>query len=83
MGTILLILFYILDVLLFLWYFTCTEHTKIPLILVIFDFILTMIPVVNIILFIINIVVASFLVDDYLLKLKDNWFNRTFLAYRG
>jgi len=66
-----------------IWYFTCTEHQEIPLILSLFDCILCCVPGVNCIMALVNILLACILTDGGYIKLKNNWFNRTFLAYRG
>ena len=82
LAAILLILAYILVVLEFIWYFTCTEHKEIPLILVILAFIVSLIPGMNVVMCILNIGAIFGLTSEYYITLKNNWFNRKFLAYR-
>lgn len=82
-GALLFILFMILGTCEFLWYFTCTNHEDVPLILVLLDVLTVFCPILNIIMFFINIVILYYLVDDYVITLKNNWFNRVFLAYHA
>lgn len=83
LGTFLFFLFIILGIGEFVWYFTCTEHKDVPLILVLVDLLTIFCPILNIIMFFINIVILYSLVDDYYIELKDNWFNRVFLAHNA
>ena len=83
LGTFLFILFLLLGFAEFVWYLTCTEHKEVPLILVLLDVLTMFCPILNIIMFFINIVILYALVDDWIIELKDNWFNRTFLAYNA
>ena len=81
MGTFLLILGWILSFIIFVWYFTCTKHKDVPLALVLIDFIISLIPVMNWIFLLVNIGLLCYFVDEEIIELKNNWFNRTFLAY--
>ena len=81
MGTFMLILFEILNVLMFLWFLTCTEHRSIPLLFVIVDFIMSLLPGLNILFFWINLVWLINSVMNCTVEMKNNWFNRVFLAY--
>lgn len=82
MGTIVLIISYILIVCEFVWYFTCTKHEDIPLIAVLFWFIINCIPGLNVFTgFIANPVIIGFFTIEEGIELKDNWFNRKFLAH--
>lgn len=83
LGTFLFILFLLLGLAEFIWYLTCTEHKKVPLILALLDVLTMFCPILNIIMFFINIVILYALVDDWVIELKNNWFNRTFLAYNA
>lgn len=77
-----IILGYIIAYSVLLWYATCTIHHAVPKIFSIFYFIICLIPIVNyFICFIwIAIYIAQYSTD---IELKDNWFNRTFLAYNA
>ena len=81
MSAFVIILAYILAFLFFIWFFTCTEHKELPLIVVILDIIFTCIPGLNIAFAIGNFLIVAILIDEKLVTLKNNWFNRTFLAY--
>ena len=83
LGTFLFILFLLLGLAELVWYLTCTEHKKVPLILVLLDVLTMFCPILNIIMFFVNVGILYGLVDDWIIKLKDNWFNRTFLAYNA
>ena len=83
MSAFILILTYILAVCEAVWYFTSTEHEEIPLIVSLFDCFLCCIPGINCIIVLANILISWILVNEGDIELKDNWFNRTFLAYRG
>lgn len=83
LGIFLSILFLFLGLAEFVWYLTCTEHKKVPLILVLLDVLTMFCPILNIIMFFINVVILYGLVDNWTIKLKDNWFNRVFLAYNA
>ena len=83
MGVILFFLFFILVLAEVVWYATCTKHKDIPLILVIIDALTGFFPVLNIFMFFINLLLLYFLIEDKSVKLKDNWFNRKFLAYHA
>ena len=83
MGAFIIILAYILVIGEFIWYFTCTEHKDVPLILVIIALILGLLPGFNCFAaFIIIPIVIACLWDNGSVILKNNWFNRKFLAYR-
>lgn len=81
MSALILTIFYFFNIALIIWYFTCTKHKEVPLILVLLDFILSMIPGFNIITFFINLLVIYGFADRGFIELKDNWFNRVFLAH--
>ena len=81
-GQIVLIGAYILLFLEFIWYFTCTIHTDVPLILILLDFFFGCIPGVNIFMVIVNPVLFIIMYKEADIELKNNWFNRKFLAYR-
>ena len=82
MSAFIIILAYILVIGEFIGYFTCTEHKDVPLILVIITLIIGLIPGFNCItIFVIPMAIAC-LCDSGSIILKDNWFNRKFLAYR-
>jgi len=82
MGAFIIILAYILVIGEFIWYLTCTEHKDVPLILVIITLIFSLLPGFNCFaIFIIPMVIAC-LCDTGSVILKNNWFNRKFLAYR-
>lgn len=82
-GTIVFFIFLILGICEFLWYFTCTEHKEVPLILVLLDLLTVFCPMLNIIMFFANLVIFYGLIDDWIIELKDNWFNRVFLAHNA
>lgn len=81
LGPILIIIAYILVICEFIWYFTCTEHKDIPLIIILLLLLLSLIPGVNLVMCVINITIfIGMVLGDYI-KLKNNWFNRVFLAH--
>ena len=82
-GAIVFLLFLILGIGQFIWYLKCTEHKDVPLILVLLDALTMFCPILNVFMFILNIVILYYLLDDNIIELKDNWFNRTFLAYHA
>lgn len=75
---ILPIIFVLLE---FVWYVTSTEHKYIPMILVLLDVAIAFIPVIGWFVFVGNIFIIIDLIENNNLELKDNWFNRNFLAY--
>ena len=77
------ILWVLATIAIFIWYFTCTKHKKVPLLSVLFLFIAGFIPFLNIISTIFSLMKLVDLIDDSDVELKDNWFNRTFLAYNA
>ena len=77
-----MIVAYILVFIEIIWYFTCTKHEDIPLVLVLFNIVLSCIPGLNCVMVIINAVILGILSSEGDIELKDNWFNRKFLAYR-
>lgn len=81
MGSFIIILGYILLICEVLWYFTCTKHEDVPLILVLIAIIFGLIPVVNIALSLVYLAILRMLEVEDLIELKNNWFNRKFLAY--
>ena len=81
MGTFVYIFFLLLGICEFIWYITCTKHKEVPLILVLLDVLTFLCPILNIVTSISNIFVLYVLIDDETIELKNNWFNRTFLAY--
>ena len=83
LGTFLFILFLILGICEFIWYLTCTKHKDVPLILVLVDVLTLFCPILNIVMFFVNLWILYALVDEFTIDLKDNWFNRTFLAYNA
>ena len=81
MSAFIMIIFYVFVIFQFIWYFTCTEHKSIPLLIVILDILFSIIPGMNILAFFINLLFLLYLIDQDLITLKDNWFNRNFLSY--
>lgn len=81
MGIFVYIFFLFLGICEFIWYITCTKHKEVPLILVLLDVLTFFCPILNIITSICNIYILYVLTDDKTIELKNNWFNRTFLAY--
>ena len=81
-GAFILIFGYILAYTLLLWYVTCTEHKKVPAILSVLYFLLCLIPGAN--YFICGIWMWVYFEEfKYNITLKNNWFNRKFLAYNA
>ena len=82
LGSFIILLGYFIVYAILLWYATCTKHNKVPAILSVLYFFLCMIPVAN--YFIcgtwIYVYCVLFGCD---IDLKNNWFNRTFLAYNA
>jgi hypothetical protein len=76
-----IILAYVLAFCETLWYFTCTKHDNIPLIIPIIIIILCCIPGFNCVMILINIIALGIMISEKVIQLKDNWFNRKFLAY--
>jgi len=66
-----------------IWYFTCTEHKDVPLLLVLLDIVIVPCPILGTLLVIVNIFILVGLINDRTIGLKNNWFNRTFLAYNA
>lgn len=66
-----------------IWYFTCTEHKEVPLILVLLDIVMVPCPILGTLLAIVNIFILAGLINERTIELKNNWFNRTFLAYNA
>lgn len=66
-----------------LWYFICTKHEDVPLIFVLLGILFVSIPGVNILMVFLNPIILLGLYSEGCIELKDNWFNRKFLAYRG
>lgn len=81
LSAILIILGYIFVVFETIWYITCTEHKDIPFIIVLLIILLSLIPGLNCIMTIVNFVILAIMISEHDLKLKNNWFNRIFLAY--
>ena len=82
LGSFIILLGYFIAYAVLLWYVTCTKHKRIPKILSVLYFFLCMIPVVN--YFVCGIWVWVYWEEyDYDIELKNNWFNRTFLAYNA
>ena len=81
MGAFIYLIFYILLVIELIWWFTCTKHEDAPLALELVVAVLSFIPVVHIIFCIVFPIFCYKCVKDYDIELKNNWFNRTFLAY--
>lgn len=77
------ILWMLLTIIVCLWYFTCTKHKKVPLILVLLFFTVGFIPIINVFSTLFGFWALLHLVDEKIVELKDNWFNRTFLAYNA
>lgn len=82
MNALIIILAYVLVICEVFWYFTCTKHEDIPLILVLIAIIIGLIPGMNVFAVILFPILFEILKADNLIKLKDNWFNRKFLSYR-
>ena len=66
-----------------IWYFTCTEHKDVPLILVLLDIAIVLCPILGTLLAIVNIFILGGLINERTIELKNNWFNRIFLAYNA
>ena len=82
MGSgLILIGFYILLIGEILWYFTCTKHKDVPLIYALIATLLGCIPGINIIISLLILFLMAWLADNGIIELKNNWFNRVFLAY--
>jgi predicted PurR-regulated permease PerM len=82
LGSFIILLGYFIAYAVLLWYATCTKHKRIPKILSVLYFFLCMIPVA--IYFVCSIWVWVYWEEyDYDIELKNNWFNRTFLAYNA
>ena len=81
-GQIALVGAYILLFLEFVWYLTCTIHKDVPFILILLDFLFACIPGVNLLMALINPVLFIIMYKEADIELKNNWFNRKFLAYR-
>ncbi len=79
MGSFIIILGYVLVICEILWYFTCTKHEDVPLILVLIAIIISLIPGSNIIFSLSYPCVLHVLKIEGLIELKNNWFNRKFL----
>ena len=82
MNALIIILAYVLVISEILWYFTCTKHEDIPLILALITIIVSLFPGVNVFAVILLPILFEILKTDNLIKLKNNWFNRKFLSYR-
>ena len=81
-STFIILLGYFVAYSVLLWYVTCTTHKKVPAILSVIYFFLCMIPAAN--YFICGIYVLVLKEEFHNeIKLKNNWFNRTFLAYNA
>ena len=83
MSTFILIITYFLAFFEIIWYFTCTKHKEVPLVFPLIDTVICCIPGFNIIMVVANVLILWLLVEEEDIELKDNWFNRKFLAYRG
>lgn len=81
MGTVFILLAYLIFFLEIIWFFTCTDHSKIPLIVPLLVIIFGLIPGFNCIIALIIPLTAAILIEEEDITLKNNWFNRTFLAY--
>ena len=66
-----------------IWYFTCIKHESIPLILVLLFVLFSWIPLIGYAIFMYLIMESFFKIEDRVCQLKDNWFNRVFLAYHA
>ena len=64
-----------------IWYFTCTEHEEVPLLFVLIGIIFSLIPGLNIIMCIGLLIALAYMIDEDIINLKNNWFNKKFLAY--
>lgn len=82
LGSFIILLGYFITYAILLWYATCTHHNKVPKILSVLYFFLCMIPIANYLICGVWVWVYS---EEYKydIKLKNNWFNRTFLAYNA
>ena len=82
LGSFIILLGYFIAYAMLLWYVTCTHHNKVPKILSVLYFFLCMIPVVN---YFVCIAWTWGYSEEYkyYIELKNNWFNRTFLAYNA
>ena len=82
LGSFIILLGYFIAYVILLWYATCTHHNKVPRILSFLYFLLCMIPVANYFFCGVwtGVYYEEFKQD---IELKDNWFNRTFLAYNA
>lgn len=82
LGGFIILLGYFIAYVILLWYATCTHHNRIPKILSVLYFFLCMIPFAN--YFICGVWVGTYYEEfEQDIELKDNWFNRTFLAYNA
>lgn len=81
MSGLVLIFFYFFFMSEILWYFTCTKHKDVPLIYALITVLLGWIPGLNIIISLIVLFLMAWLADNGIIELKNNWFNRVFLAY--
>ena len=77
------ILWMLLTIIVCLWYFTRSKHKKVPLIILLLWFIIGFIPIINLFSTLFGFWALFNLVDEGTIELKDNWFNRTFLAYNA
>lgn len=82
LGSFIILLGYFIAYVMLLWYATCTKHNKVPKILSVLYFFLCIIPIAN---YLICGVWAWVYSEEfkYDIELKNNWFNRTFLAYNA
>lgn len=84
MGSVVIYFFtLILGIFEAVWYFTCTKHKDVPLILVLLDIAMVPCPILGTLLAIVNIFILVGLINERTIELKNNWFNRTFLAYNA
>ena len=77
------ILWMLLTIIVCFWYFTCTKHKKVPLIIVLLWFVIGFIPIINLFSTLFGFWALFNLADEGTIELKDNWFNRTFLAHNA
>ena len=71
----------------FVWYLTCTEHKRIPLIIPLLILGATWIPILGLCIALFSAILLPLFWDDlnyeFDVELKNNWINRTFFAYHA
>ena len=83
MTTFIYIAAYVLLILEIIWWFTCVERKGFPFLLELCVCAILAIPGLHCFSVIISPVIIGTAIEDDYLYIKDNWFNRNFLGYRG